>query len=148
MGFNKGLPLLERKGNETLKKVYHFSERSRLTRYASTNTAMIHFSSRQKPQKCKNHKYSKKYNNQTEKAKFSVPPGGTRLCHREEAVEKQSHRTRRTVRLPLQLICSPPLLPRRALQQPIFELVSLCSMVSLQISFSLSVSTSGRSDFV
>ena len=50
------------------KKVYHFSERSRLTRYASTNTAMIHFSSRQKPQKFQNHKYSKKYNNQTEKA--------------------------------------------------------------------------------
>ena len=56
------------KRNEMLNKVYHFSERSRLTRYASTNTAMIHFSSRQKPQKFQNHKYSKKYNNQTEKA--------------------------------------------------------------------------------
>ena len=39
---------------DILKKVYHFSERSRLTRYASTNTTRIHFSSRQKTQRLQN----------------------------------------------------------------------------------------------
>ena len=42
------------------KKVYHFSERSRLTRYASTNTTRIHFSSRQKTQRLQNCKFAKK----------------------------------------------------------------------------------------
>ena len=117
--FSKEIENKKSKRNEILKKVYHFSERSRLTRYASTNTAMIHFSSRQKPQK--NAKITNIAKNtiirqKRHRLKLSVPPGGTRLFHREEAVEKQSHRTGRTVRLPQQLICSRPLLPRRALQ--------------------------------
>ena len=51
--FSKEKENKKSKSNEISKKVYHFSERSRLTRYASTNTAMIHFSSRQKPQNSK-----------------------------------------------------------------------------------------------
>ena len=64
--FSKEKENKKSKRNVILKKVYYFSERSRLARYASPNTAMIHFSSRQKPQKlqsmliCKNHKYDKK----------------------------------------------------------------------------------------
>ena len=50
---------------EISKKVYHFSERSRLTRYSSTNTTRIHFSSRQKTQRLQNCKFAKDANLQT-----------------------------------------------------------------------------------